>query len=318
MNLKFCRKCGSSIPKKSKSCSFCGAAVRTNYTLFIRVGLCVAAAFVLFQQTGAQSNEEQMIPDEFAQEALGNGDVTDPTATVATNDSATDTDKPTEKTASDDAFIEKLLAEVDKETNTNDPLAGITTDNDTVDAKVDTSAAPRTNLDELLKGIEDTKAVTVANNDKPTVTPVVETADTLPVLPTTPVAETELPVITPKTEVAVDTKTETLVPSPAALIPPADSNTKSDNLPLIASTSAEPPAPIAADEKTPANPGRVVIVIKRNAAMGMDNKVVGRAYLGDVYTVTKTYGDFLWIPKVGGWISKKNVAPYQGPKITSN
>ena len=262
-----------------------------------------------------------MIPEEFAQEALGNGeatDATDPTTTVAANDSVTNTEEPAEKAASDDAFIEKLLAEVDKETKTNDPLTSITTNDDAVDTKVDTAAVPTTNLDELLKGIEDTNPVTVANNDKPTVTPVVETTDALPVLPTTPVAETELPVIAPKTEVVVDTTTETLVPNPAALIPPTDANTKNNDLPIIAAKPVEPPVANAVEEKVPANAGRVVIVIKRNAAMGVDNKVIGRAYLGDVYTFTKTYGDYLWIPKIGGWINKKNVAPYQGPKITSN
>lgn len=325
MNLKFCRKCGSSIPKKSKSCSFCGAAVRTNYTLFIRIGLCVAAAFVLFQQTGAQTNEEQMIPEEFAQEAMGDSDTkvaaaeTAATTAVAAAD-ATSIEKPVDESTSDNAFIEKLLAEVDKDTATTDPLAGIETD-----TKVETPKTESPNLDTLLKSIEDTKPTTVASNDKPVVTtPLTDTADTLPVLPTTPVVETELPVITPKTEVVTMpvTKPEPLVPSPEALIPPTEittnvATTKTTELPLITPTQPIETPATTTEPAVPNNTGRLVIVIKRNAAMGVENKVVSRAYLGDVYTVTKTYGDYLWIPKVGGWINKKNVAPYQGPKITA-
>ncbi|MBM79363.1 MAG: hypothetical protein CMJ78_02060, partial [Planctomycetaceae bacterium] len=241
---------------------------------------------------------------------------TDPIALTETETGAVNVaSKPVEKTNDDDDFIKQLLAEVDKDASAADPLTTTTTETATTTTAT-TEPAVETNkvdLDSIL-------------NPKPATSVDVATTETNidtiipPVVSTTPVTET--PVVAPKEEVASTVASKTsaedkgLVPNPEALVVKTEPTT--DTLPLI--ISSQPAAKEIVEVEKPAvttKKGQMVIVIKRNASMGVDNDVVAKAYLGDVYTVTKTNGEFLWVPKVGGWINKADVAPYTGGKISS-
>ena len=64
-----------------------------------------------------------------------------------------------------------------------------------------------------------------------------------------------------------------------------------------------------AAEKTPQDPriGKSVIVTSAGAELRTPEAVVWRAYIGDVYTVSLTNDQWLWIAEKGGWLWQNHV-----------
>ncbi|MFN9720837.1 MAG: tetratricopeptide repeat protein [Planctomycetota bacterium] len=67
------------------------------------------------------------------------------------------------------------------------------------------------------------------------------------------------------------------------------------------SGAAENSAPAGTDPRI----GQRVIVTKAGAEMRTPDAIVWKAYLGEVFTVTLTNGEWLWIDEKGGWIWEK-------------
>ncbi len=75
----------------------------------------------------------------------------------------------------------------------------------------------------------------------------------------------------------------------------------------IAQQAGAAQAPVAA-----ADPriGKRVIVTKAGAQMRTPEAIVWKAYLGEVFTVNLTNGEWLWVDEKGGWIWEKETVPF--------
>jgi len=73
------------------------------------------------------------------------------------------------------------------------------------------------------------------------------------------------------------------------------------NMPLTLAQQ-KPPANAAADPRI----GKKVIIIRAGAELRTPESTVWRAYLGEVYTVMLTNGEWLWINEKGGWLWEKD------------
>ncbi|MFO0425999.1 MAG: tetratricopeptide repeat protein [Planctomyces sp.] len=80
--------------------------------------------------------------------------------------------------------------------------------------------------------------------------------------------------------------------------------------------SAQSQKPVAqkSPEKAPAarDPriGTKVLITQAGAELKTPDATVWRAYLGEVFTVTLTNGEWLWIDEKGGWLWDKQTIPY--------
>jgi len=70
--------------------------------------------------------------------------------------------------------------------------------------------------------------------------------------------------------------------------------------------------PASAQEGGQSDPriGTRVLVTKAGAELRTPKETVWRAYLGDVFTVTLTNGEWLWIQEKGGWLWEREVVPF--------
>jgi tetratricopeptide (TPR) repeat protein len=57
--------------------------------------------------------------------------------------------------------------------------------------------------------------------------------------------------------------------------------------------------------------GTRVLITTAGAELRTPKSTVWRAYLGDVFTVTLTNGEWLWIHEKGGWLWEKDTVPYE-------
>jgi tetratricopeptide (TPR) repeat protein len=81
-------------------------------------------------------------------------------------------------------------------------------------------------------------------------------------------------------------------------------------LPTNASVvSAQQPAPAAEPAADP-RIGKKIIVSRAGAEMRTPDGVVWRGYLGEVFTVLLTNGEWLWINEKGGWLWEKEAVFY--------
>lgn len=64
--------------------------------------------------------------------------------------------------------------------------------------------------------------------------------------------------------------------------------------------------------------GKKIIITRAGAEMKTPEAIVWRAYLGEVFTVTLTNGEWLWIDEKGGWLWEKEAVPFDGaiPELT--
>lgn len=72
-------------------------------------------------------------------------------------------------------------------------------------------------------------------------------------------------------------------------------------------------SPVTASQSQPAADPRVgtkIIITKAGAEMKTPQATVWRAYLGEVFTVTLTNGEWLWINEKGGWLWEKEAIPF--------
>ncbi|MBL8815127.1 MAG: tetratricopeptide repeat protein [Planctomyces sp.] len=69
-------------------------------------------------------------------------------------------------------------------------------------------------------------------------------------------------------------------------------------------------APATAPKKDP-RIGTRVLVTRAGAELRTPQSTVWKAYLGEVYTVALTNGEWLWIDERGGWLWEKETIPYE-------
>ena len=84
-------------------------------------------------------------------------------------------------------------------------------------------------------------------------------------------------------------------------------------LPTLAQTSPtaqNPTSPPATVSEPDPRIGTKVIVTKAGAQLKTPDATVWTAWLGDVYTVALTNGEWLWIAEKGGWIWEKETVPF--------
>lgn len=75
---------------------------------------------------------------------------------------------------------------------------------------------------------------------------------------------------------------------------------------VVAAQAAPAPAAAAKDPRI----GTRVLVTRAGAELRTPKATVWRAYLGEVYTVALTNGEWLWINERGGWLWEKDVIPF--------
>jgi tetratricopeptide (TPR) repeat protein len=63
------------------------------------------------------------------------------------------------------------------------------------------------------------------------------------------------------------------------------------------------------DERDP-RVGQKILVIKAGAELRTPKATVWRAYLGDVFTVTLTNGEWLWVQEKGGWLWERDAVMF--------
>jgi tetratricopeptide (TPR) repeat protein len=73
-------------------------------------------------------------------------------------------------------------------------------------------------------------------------------------------------------------------------------------------------APAVAQQKPAATKdpriGTKILIVEAGAELRTPEKTVWRAYLGEVFTVTLTNGEWLWIDEKGGWLWEKQTIPF--------
>jgi tetratricopeptide (TPR) repeat protein len=100
-----------------------------------------------------------------------------------------------------------------------------------------------------------------------------------------------------------------------ALLLSCASGLPSGQMQLLSETAVLQGGPQAAAKDTaPADPdpwlGKRVLIVRHGAEMRTPEKTVWRAYLGEVFTVTLTNGEWLWINEKGGWLWEKDAILY--------
>jgi len=73
-----------------------------------------------------------------------------------------------------------------------------------------------------------------------------------------------------------------------------------------------------APQKPDPRVGKKIVVTRAGAEMKTPEGIVWRSYLGEVFTVTLTNGEWLWINEKGGWLWEKEAVPFDSaiPELT--
>lgn len=66
---------------------------------------------------------------------------------------------------------------------------------------------------------------------------------------------------------------------------------------------------LVAGESAPISAERAMMVIKDDAALGIDDRVSVRAKIGETFRVGRANGRFLWVPTRRAWIQREDVMP---------
>ena len=75
------------------------------------------------------------------------------------------------------------------------------------------------------------------------------------------------------------------------------------------STEASAQQPLVATAKDP-RINKKIIIVRAGAEMKTPQATVWKGYLGEVFTVTLTNGEWLWIDEKGGWLWEKEAVPF--------
>lgn len=83
-------------------------------------------------------------------------------------------------------------------------------------------------------------------------------------------------------------------------------------IPLLADVSVARGQQTAQPGKAAADPrvGKKIIIIRAGAELRTPQAIVWRAYLGEVFTVLLTNGEWLWIHEKGGWLWEKETVMF--------
>jgi len=76
--------------------------------------------------------------------------------------------------------------------------------------------------------------------------------------------------------------------------------------------------PVEAQQAPDPRVGKKIIITHAGAQMKTPQGTVWRSYLGEVFTVTLTNGEWLWINEKGGWLWEKEAVPFDSaiPELT--